>query len=447
MIKNPELIKNIQLELNPVKLVLMPVVLGMIFFIVYLNADKHEPAAQSMQTASLVLLELIVFIWGTKMAVESLVSEFNDKTWDSQRMTSISPWTLAWGKLLGSTLFAWYGGLFCLLVFAASSVAVPEDLPRLVKMLLILIFTGLLTQTAILAFILTEFAKNRDAAKLNISSYSLAAVLFIGQLLFSAGGVYSARGNMQWYGISLHPLDMMLYSSLFFCLWGAVGLYRAMRKELQFDSSPWVWTVFIVSLMGYVSGFISSDHNTSSAALLLLRLYASLFAGIVSFYFMLLAESKNAVDLKLLVSKRRRKEWTELAAKTPAWLISLLLVAALCAVQMVIKGAADLAGAADSHDAQFILQIFPVALLMFCLRDLGIILYVNLSSAKKNRDMTAAFYLAILYLLIPLLLRIAGAASILPWFVPFAETNFLNGVAPIAAQAIFALYLAGKRLR
>jgi hypothetical protein len=75
------------------------------------------------------------------------------------------------------------------------------------------------------------------------------------------------------------------------------------------------------------------------------------------------------------------------------------------------------------------------------------VLCVNLNSAKKNRDVTAAFYLAVLYLLIPLLLKIAGAEIVLPWLLPVATTSFSNATVPIAVQAGTALYFAGKQLR
>ncbi|MCI5222871.1 MAG: hypothetical protein D3924_09415, partial [Candidatus Electrothrix sp. AR4] len=228
---NPEFIKNIQLQINAVKLVLMPVVLGMIFFIVYLmNADSREPVEYAMQVASLVLLSIIVFVWGTKMAVESLAGEFNDKTWDSQRMTAIDPWNLAWGKLFGSTLFAWYGGLVCLLLFAVSSFFSPKPY-RFIELLLFILFSGIFAQATILAFVLTEFAKNRDFGKLNLSSYSVAGILFPLLFFSLATGGYDAQGTVQWYGVASPPMENMLYSSLYFCLWGVIGFYRAMRKE------------------------------------------------------------------------------------------------------------------------------------------------------------------------------------------------------------------------
>jgi len=133
--------------------------------------------------------------------------------------------------------------------------------------------------------------------------------------------------------------------------------------------------------------------------------------------------------------------------KVPAWLVSFFFVAVLCGVMVVIKSVADLSGMPHDRDAETILRIFPLALLMFCVRDLGLILHVNFSSTKKNRDIAALFYLAILYLLIPLLLKIAKAQSLLPWFIPFNEANLLNAVLPITVQAGLTLYLAWKKLR
>jgi hypothetical protein len=441
MIKNPEFVKNVQLELNPVKLALMPVILGMVFFVIYLMyAEVKAPIAYSMQVASLVLFAIIVFIWGTKMAIESLVNEFNDKTWDSQRMTAIGPWTLAWGKLFGSTLFAWYGGLFCLLLFTLSSFATAESQQHLIEMLFIIIFTGLLTQTVILSFILTGFAKNRESVKLNISSYSLAAIFFFLQFMSFAISAYNTDKDVQWYGNHLHPLDIALASSVLFCLWGTVGLYRAMRKELQFENSPWVWTAFVVNLMVYFASFVPMDQAT---AVLSSCFYVAFLAGVVTFYITLFAEPKNSVELRLAMDRARRKEFTALATKIPAWFISLLLAAITCSILFLIKGIADLQG----NSEPFFLDVSPLALFLFCLRDLGIVLCVNLNSVKKNREVTAAFYLAVLYLLIPLLLKIAGAEIVLPWLLPVATTSFSNATVPIAVQAGTALYFAGKQLR
>ncbi len=220
MISNPEFIKNIRLQLNPVKLVLMPIILGMIFFVVYLlNADSREPIEYTMQVTSLILLGLIVFIWGTKMAVDSLAGEFNERTWDSQRMTAIGPWNLVWGKLFGSTLYAWYGGLLCLFLFAVAAFLTPDP-SRFLELLLLLLFAGVFVQSSLLAFILTEFSKNRDLGKLNLSSYSVIGLLPFFFLPSFAMGAYDAQSIVQWYSIELHPMRMLLSSALFFVFGG-----------------------------------------------------------------------------------------------------------------------------------------------------------------------------------------------------------------------------------
>ncbi len=445
MIWNPEFRKNIQLELNPVKLVLMPGVISMIFAIVYLiSVDNKEPAAPPLQIASLVLFALLVFVWGTKMAVESLISEFNDRTWDSQRMTAIGPWSLAWGKLLGSSLFAWYGGLFCLLVFAASTAAIPAEGRQMLKMLLFIIFAGTCIQTTMLASILTEFAKKREAAKMRVSSYSIVALLLLMQVSSFVTPAYNAQETGHWFGMELHPFDIMLYSSLFFCLWGIVGMYRAMRKELQFESRPTVWALFLISMMIYCAGFIPPDAKLSFADQLLICCWISFAIAVISLYIMLLTEPKHLVDFRLIRSRARQKDWAGLMTKIPAWLISFLLAAMLCAVMLVFS-AANLTDLTKEQD--FFIQFSPLALILFCLRDIGIVLYVNFSSTKKNRDVTALFYLAILYMLVPGLIQIAGVKMLLPWFLPFVASNVINTLLPVAVQAGFSLNAAWQKMK
>ncbi|CAK8715930.1 hypothetical protein GKODMF_07515 [Candidatus Electrothrix gigas] len=441
MIGNPEFIKNIQLQINAVKMVLMPAVLGMIFIVVYLmNADSYKPVEYAMQVASLVLLGVIVFVWGTKMAVESLAGEFNDKTWDSQRMTAIDPWNLAWGKLFGSTLFAWYGGLFCLLVFTVSSFFSPKSY-RFLELLLSILFAGVFAQATTLAFILTEFAKNRDFGKLNLSSYSVAGIIF--PLLFFAlvAGAYDARGTMQWYSITLRPMEMMLYSSVYFCLWGVIGFYRAMRKELQFDTGPWVWTLFVFGLMLYTAGFISNNDELDRSQWLFFALYISFFIGMISFYLMAFSEPKSIVDIRWLTDKAAQRKWGDFFVKLPTWFMSLLLVVLLCSVLLFMKASMHAALVDGPEWLINFVQFSPLAFLLFCLRDLGVILYVNLTSAKKNRDIVAIFYLIILYALVPTILMVTDTESILPWFFPVNSAGFLNSVVPVAAQTGFVFFL------
>ena len=65
---------------------------------------------------------LIAYLWGTRRAVNVLADEIAAGTWDGQRMSSIGPWTMAWGKLLGGTAYVWYCALLCLATYAAAEI-------------------------------------------------------------------------------------------------------------------------------------------------------------------------------------------------------------------------------------------------------------------------------------------------------------------------------------
>ncbi len=254
-------------------------------------------------------------------------------------------------------------------------------------------------------------------------------------------GIYDVLETVRWYGITARPMEIMLSSSLYFCLWGVIGFYRAMRKELQFDTGPWVWTLFVLGLMLYASGFVTNDDETGRGQLVFLALYISFFIGMASFYLMAFAEPKSIVDFRWLKDKAAQGKWLEFFVKLPAWSMSLLLVALLCVALLLMK----VAFLGDSPEwLNDLAQLSPLAFFLFCLRDLGVILYVNLNSTKKNRDLAAIFYLIILYALIPTILGVAGAKDILPWFFPISGAGFLNSVVPVAMQTGLVFFALKK---
>ena len=55
-----------------------------------------------------------VVLWGTRSAALSVVGEIRERTWDSQKLSSIGPSQMVWGKLFGATFANWFGGALCL---------------------------------------------------------------------------------------------------------------------------------------------------------------------------------------------------------------------------------------------------------------------------------------------------------------------------------------------
>ena len=103
---NPELLRNLWLEASPFRLALIA---GFLLLI-------PMAPAQAMTThgAAQALYWFFAVLWGTRSAALSVVAEIRERTWDSQKLSSIGPWRMVWGKLFGATAANWFGALVCL---------------------------------------------------------------------------------------------------------------------------------------------------------------------------------------------------------------------------------------------------------------------------------------------------------------------------------------------
>src|SRR5256885_5146179 len=65
---------------------------------------------------------------GSVLAGRGLNEEAHQHTWDWQRLSALTPWQMAWGKLLGAPLPAWLYMLWCALAVLATSTGQPGGL-------------------------------------------------------------------------------------------------------------------------------------------------------------------------------------------------------------------------------------------------------------------------------------------------------------------------------
>lgn len=110
---NAELQRNLWLEFSHRRVVFMVVSLGLLFMF-----GNSGLGPSGLGTTAEYAFYGIVVIWGARNAAEAVVGEIRDRTWDGQRLSSLSPFAMTWGKLLGPTSYAWAGGMFCLVVLA-----------------------------------------------------------------------------------------------------------------------------------------------------------------------------------------------------------------------------------------------------------------------------------------------------------------------------------------
>src|SRR5262249_32005097 len=114
---NPELMRNLWLELSPRRLTLMFGVLALLFATAALGGGNIKSPA----TVAEAMFILIVILWDTRKAADAVIGEIRDRTWDGQRLSAIPAWSMVWGKLFGSTSYVWAGGAFCIAILVVNS--------------------------------------------------------------------------------------------------------------------------------------------------------------------------------------------------------------------------------------------------------------------------------------------------------------------------------------
>ena len=188
-------------------------------------------------------------LWGVKSAADSIIDEYNEKTWDWQKMSIIGPWKFAIGKLFGSTSYNWYGAMICWALFVTSSFYTEQPYTELkIAVLLILIMISVHGLMLIISLQMIRKADGRTKIKSN-------RIFIIGIVLISTasrffGLSYLDDGTdspLSWYNVIKNPTDIAILNTLFYGGWILAALYRSMRAELQFSDKPIWWFAFIFS--------------------------------------------------------------------------------------------------------------------------------------------------------------------------------------------------------
>ncbi|MEM1140223.1 MAG: hypothetical protein AAGH45_10110, partial [Pseudomonadota bacterium] len=156
--RNPELQRNLWLELTRPRMIGASVVIVFLFLAFSGNQDVGSVVGGSLMT---VILILVVFFWGSWMAAGSVVGEIRDRTWDAQRLSAIGPWTMVFGKLFGATSFAWFIGALVIAILLVNP-AVGSDPLRYFGLILTYIFTGIFAHATALMVSLLSIRKSLE---------------------------------------------------------------------------------------------------------------------------------------------------------------------------------------------------------------------------------------------------------------------------------------------
>jgi hypothetical protein len=430
---NPEFRRNLWLELTPSRLVGMPLVLGIFFFLAYSMDDNQYGA--SVAGAALTLFGLLAFLWGVRLASETLITEIRDHTWDSQRMSVIGPWSMTWGKLLGSTIYPWYGALICLFVYLTSQ---PSLGLSLVETAVLMVGSGLLGQAVGFLSSLQAVRKNQRYGRFQTTIFLVIGASCSLSLL---NWPFDKAAGVLWYNQPYRDEQFVLVSLLVFLAWALFGIYRLLRAELQLKSQPWVWSLFVLFLMVYIPGFLNEGSMIGDDLLQQSRLLGAFIVSITLAYAMIFCESKDPVAFRRLLQDLGRREWGRAMESLPLWLMTLAFVFLTCLLLLVMGVRSS------SHEAFGQISISALAMVLFLIRDFGIVLFLNFGRIPKRADMLTLLFLFLLYGAIPTILTALDLDTLAGCFWPIPGVP-AGVVLPAALlQALVMLWLMASRWR
>lgn len=439
-IQNPEFRRNVWHELTPHRLLLTPLILAAIFFLVYLfNGNSNRVFATQLSQTSFVIFALFAFLFGTKLATNAVHEELRDHTWDFQRMSAISAWSMSWGKLAGSTCYAWYGALIALAAYVTSMLYL-ENIDLVARITVLYLASAIFAQASGLLISLDSLQKTRDPGKGGV----VIALLFGFSVMMAARRLAAlwqktSVPSLDWYNYSINIADFTCVSILIFLCWSVYGVYRYMRIELQYQSTPIAWLSFVAFMMVYLAGFIPANTIYTFGT----RLIVAFLIGTTAVYLTALREPKNPVLYRRLADRIRTGSFSVALRGLPRWL-------------MVLPVTGVLAFAIPFTTAEVFefrsLSIYPTAvpaLFCFMLRDIAILLFLNFGAGGTKRSDTAfLIYIALLYILFPLIVTAGGLKELLFIFIPtFTESIFKAILPPLLQFLLVAILLRSRWLK
>ncbi|MFT5181613.1 MAG: hypothetical protein ACI8S3_001497 [Alphaproteobacteria bacterium] len=464
---NPELKRNLLIEITAQRLVAMPFILGLIF-----AATWALEGTTGLITASETIFWALVFLWGTRKAAGAFDSEMANNTWDSQRLSALKAGQIFNGKLYGSSSFVLYGALLSLAVSAAArldlyamSLVQPNSIPLRT---IILDPSDILMSTAhdllagLLGLVVAMFvavvlmARTRSSKGISVTLCQLFAI--------GAAGVFADRlGNVglsgfsraltndylvtaNWYGLSVPMVFFVTASLALYLFWAIIGTVRQLRSVLQFKGYRWAWALFVIFVGVYLAGFdtlyVRAPTFGNQAFVFS---YVFWFAAAMFTYLAVFTETKSLQGYRSYVAAVRRLRFSEILQHQPFWLTSLLILAIALVLNLLVgEEQAGLRGQLDPGLATLLgvgvalvdLKTLLVVASLFLVRDCLLVMTLNFGRNRRRADLAALVYLAVLYVIIPLVLHgfDLDHTIAMKFFVPQLDGGLVGAIGPVALE-------------
>lgn len=420
MIRNPELQRNFWLDFTLQRSLLTPIIVSMMVYITHLTGGSPSRMAFN-------LMLFFIFLWGIKTASETVIEEINENTWDFQRQSALSPYSMTFGKLFGSTLFSWYGAAIAAFYYVIFS---EDNALHLLQSFLILMGGGLLGQSLALLASLQIVPQIRRQHAQKTFRYFLFGLCVSGMMTLSTLNNQNNYSPINWFQFSFSAEHFLLVSLWLFTLWAFVGLQRSFSAELQYQHAPIAWLGFNIFALLYFSGLSKNYFDFSqliqtlpSSEFLTIRdldlfldkipLYTAFFVAQLLTYVILISDPLNTIRYKKILLRLNAGDILEASQSLPLWIISFLLMFGTGIFSIFYF---------SSLSSEITKSFSPTILIstLFLLTTRDILLFHYFSFNTNIQRVIGAFviYMLLLYFLIPGLLSALNLGALNVIFLP-----------------------------
>ncbi len=467
---NPELLRNAWLTLSPQRLLMMPLVLGLIGLAVHLTADNFDASALALKEFGEGAYGIIVIIWGTWLAGRSVVGEINDRTWDGQRMSAIRPFSMVVGKLFGATLFTWYGGLMCLgLVFVTTSSI--SGVGVAISDVLSLLAVGVFGHAVALFASLLAVRRSLAGRSFGVFGFFAVGLLaaWIAQGIWSSvrlADMFEAAPEVTWFGMMFDAVPFTLVSLGLFLFWAVVGAWRLMREELQYATGPTAFILFLLTMMGYWAGYAGDTVGFAAGSVESARLYVAAFVAALLTYLTVLLDAKDGVTLRWIGARASEGRLGAALGRLPSWGWSLLAAIVMTVIVILFTdplvlrenfdferefnfdGDSEILTFEGIGPVNFDSRALLLAALFFLIRDVGIVLAFSVGTPGGRGGLAAIVTLLVLYFVLPVIVSVWTLSTTwLSVFMPTVTTAPFAAAIPPLIQAVLIWLLVTSRVR
>lgn len=443
---NPEFRRQLWLQISATRLILAPVVIAIVVAVL----ASTEPTTSAIHGTAWVALSLAVLFWGTGAVGTSIRDEITGRTWNQQRMSRLTPWQLTSGKLFGATSYVWYVALLCALVglfsgrAPTSSFGSHNPLAEYVVLLALGLFAHSVALMAPLAF-----QSGSGEPRVSVPTIAVFALVFV---VFQAAPIGATRSagesvNTAWFGMSIAPQLLAMWTAVSLAAWGILGAWRAMRQALQVRQLPWALPTFVA----FVGVWAAGSVGASGASIVTQAVIGATFALAAAAWVLMLWEPQSLFAWQRIrmhwVTGERSRAVSGVSAATSVVLCA-VIGALLAAVMNTMSGGADVA---DVRPAGFLMKTAMQSTLHFAshaglflwlalvlLRDFAFTLMADtFTTSPRRRSAVIVLYLLFMYVAVPAALQ-AVSSDVSNWWLPTS-----SAVVPIILALLTLLVMVG----